>query len=187
MAKYILTLVLSLSAMTSIFAQRLIKGQKGFEGTIGIVSDKKPFHDYFYIQAGLTVNGKNGSYQFYGLEYSQKKHGFESYSIPVETLTGEGGYSFPLLRDWGKNISLNLGFTAIAGYEIFNHGETALSNGAVIQNKDSFIYGAGLRLSIETYLTDHLLILVQGKVKGIWGTSVENFRPASGIGLRYIF
>jgi hypothetical protein len=187
MNKYFFTLVLTLVVTTSIFAQRLIKGQTGFEAIIGVVSDKKPFHDYFFIQAGLTVNGNNGSYQIWAFEYSQKKHGFENYSIPVETFSGEGGYSFPLLRDWGKNISLNMGFTGVIGYEVFNRSEAALSNGAVIQNKDSFIYGASIRLSVETYLTDHFLVLLQGKTKGIWGTSVENFRPSAGVGLRYIF
>ncbi|MCY1662612.1 conjugal transfer protein TraO [Chryseobacterium sp. SL1] len=170
----------------SIFAQRLLKGQIGFEGVIGVVSDKRPIHDYF-IETGLTVNGKNGSYTFWNLEYARKNHGFETYSIPVERFTAEGGYSLPILRDWGKNISLNAGFSGVIGYEVFNHSEPLLPNGAVIQNADSFIYGVGLRLTIETYLSDHLLFIVQGKTRGIWGTSVEHFRPSAGLGLRYIF
>jgi hemolysin activation/secretion protein len=187
MTKYIFTMMLSIAISTGIYAQRLLKGQTGFEVTIGMVSDKQPSHDNFFIQAGLTVNAKNGSYQLWALEYCRKMHEFESYNIPVEAYTAEGGYSFPLLRDWNKTVSLNMGLTAAIGYEVFNQSEALLSNGAVIQNADSFIYGVGLRLSIETYLTDHLLFLLQGKAKGIWGTSVENLRPFAGIGFRYIF
>ncbi|MBO9676362.1 MAG: conjugal transfer protein TraO [Sphingobacteriaceae bacterium] len=187
MAKYIFTIILFFLLPRCIYAQRLLKGQIGLEAVVGVVSDKKPLHDYYFIQGGLTVNGKNGSYKFWGLEYVQKKYAFRDYDIPVESFTTEGGYSFPLLRDWGKNISLNMGLSAVIGYEVFNHGESLLSNGAVIKNKDSFIYGGGLRLTIETYVSDHILLIVQGKAKGVWGTSVEKVRPSAGLGLRYIF
>lgn len=80
-----------------------------------------------------------------------------------------------------------MGVTGVVGYEVFNRNEPLLPNGAIIQNKDSFIYGGGLRLSLETYLGDHLVMLVQGRTKVVWGTSVERFRPSAGVGLRYIF
>jgi Conjugative transposon protein TraO len=187
MAKYIFTIILCLFLCGSIYAQRLLKGQIGFEALVGAVSDKKPIHDYYFIQTGLTINAKNGSYKFWTLEYAQKKNRFETYNIPVESFITEGGYSVPLLRDWGKNISLNMGLSGIIGYEVFNNGESLLPNGAVIQNTDSFIYGGGVRLTIETYLSDHMLFIMQGKTKGIWGTSIEHFRPSAGLGLRYIF
>jgi Conjugative transposon protein TraO len=187
MAKYIFTIILSLFLCGSIYAQRLLKGQIGIEGVIGAISDKKPIHDYYFIQTGLTVNAKNGSYKFWTLEYSQKKDRFETYTIPVESFITEGGYSFPLLRDWGKNISLNVGLSGILGYEVFNNGVSLLPNGAMIQNDDSCIYGGGVRLTLETYLSDQLLFIGQGKTKAIWGTSIEHFRPSAGLGLRYIF
>lgn len=187
MNKYILAIMMVVVSTTGIYAQRLIKGQKGFEATIGLISDKKPLHDYFYLQAGMTINGKNGGYQLWAVEYSHKKHEFENYVFPVETYSAEGGYSVVLLGDHAKNISLNLGITGILGYEVINRSERLLPDGAVIQNKDSFIYGGGLRLSLETYLGDHLVMLIQGRTKAVWGTSVERLRPSAGIGLRYIF
>nr|WP_199156159.1 conjugal transfer protein TraO [Pedobacter sp. ASV2] len=187
MYKYVIAILIGLLSTKCMQAQRLIKGQKGFEIGVGIISDQKPFHDYFYLQAGMTVNAKNGNYQLWSVEYSYKKHEFESFSIPVETYSAEGGFSVRLLGDWAKNISLNLGLTGVVGYEIINGSETTLPNGAVIQNKDSFVYGAGLRLSLETYLTNNFVLLLQGKAKGIWGTSVEQFRPSAGVGIRYIF
>lgn len=187
MNKYILAIMMVVMSITRLQAQRLIKGQKGFEISVGLVSHKKLLHDDFYLQAGMTVNGKNGGYQLWAVEYTHTKHGFENYAIPVETYSGEGGYSFVLLGDWSKNISLNMGITGVAGYEVINRGERVLPNGAVIQNKDRFIYGGGLRLSLDTYLGDHFVMLVQGRTKAVWGTSVERFRPSAGVGIRYIF
>lgn len=180
-------IVVLLISSTTIYSQRLIKGQKGFETSIGIVSGQKAIHNNFYIQAGMTINGKNGGYQLWSAEYARRTFEFESYPIPVETYLAEGGYSFVLLGDRAKNISLNLGITGTAGYEVINNSNNILPNGAVVQAKNGIVYGAGGRLSLETYLSDHFLLLVQGRIKALWGTSAEQFRPSAGAGLRYIF
>lgn len=187
MIKFLFSTILLLTSLSGVEAQRLIKGQKGFELSTGLTSDKGAFHDYFYVQAGLTINGKIGRYQLWTVEYSKKNHESESYSIPVESYVGEGGYSFVLLGDHAKNISLNLGISGLMGYEVINKSENLLSSGAVIQNKDSFIYGGGLRLSLETYLGNRMVFLIQGRTKAVFGTSVERVRPSAGLGLRYIF
>jgi len=187
MNRYILTAVVLIVSSTAIYSQRLLKGQKGFEATIGMVSNRKAMQQNFYLQAGMTINGKNGGYQLWSAEYARRTFEFESYPIPVETYLAEGGYSFALLSDRGKNISLNLGISGAAGYEIINQNNEILPNGAVIEARGGFVYGAGGRLSMEMYLNDHILLLVQGRVKGLWGTSAEQFRPSAGIGIRYIF
>ncbi|SHL79840.1 conjugal transfer protein TraO [Chryseobacterium polytrichastri] len=187
MNTYILAIMMVVMSITGVQAQRLIKGQNGFEVSVGFLSDMKLFRNDFYVQAGMTINGKNGSHQLWAVEFSRKKHEFENDAIPVETYSGEGGYSFVLLGDWSKNISLNMGITGVAGYEVINKSKKLLPSGAVIQNKDSFIYGGGLRLSLETYLSDHVVMLVQGRTKAVWGTSLERFRPSAGVGIRYIF
>ncbi len=187
MKKYIFTMMMLIVGTTGIYAQRLIKGQTGFEATIGLISDKKPLHDFFYVQAGMTINRKNGNYQFYGIEYTRNKHEFEGFKIPIETYTAEGGYSFKLLGDWEKKVSLNLGLMAILGYEVINKNENLLPNGAVIQDENSFIYGGGVRLSLETYLNDHFVLLLQGRIKAVFGTTIGQIRPSAGVGVRYIF
>ncbi|PIF45335.1 conjugative transposon protein TraO [Chryseobacterium sp. 52] len=187
MYKYLVAIIIVVLSTTGVSAQRLMRGQKGFEISMGLISDKRSLHDNFYVQAGMTINEKRGNYQLWAVEYARKKHEFETYIIPVESYLAEGGYSICLLGDRAKNISLNLGVTGLLGYETINRGESSLPNGAVIQDKNSFIYGGGVRLSLETYLTDHFVLLLQGRVKGIWGTSVEQFRPSAGVGIRYIF
>ncbi|RLJ75114.1 conjugal transfer protein TraO [Pedobacter alluvionis] len=187
MNRIIFTIVLLTVGNTILYGQRLIRGQKGFEVTAGFVSKEQSIHSNFYIQAGMTINGKNGNYQLWSAEYSRRTHEFEGYPIPVETILAEGGYSFSLVGDRAKNISLNLGISGVVGYEIINNSKNTLPNGALIEAEDAFVYGAGGRLSLETYLTDHIVLLVQGRAKAIWGTSAGHFRPAAGIGLRYQF
>ena len=88
--------------------------------------------------------------------------------IPQETYTAEGGYSFFLLGDTRKNITLNFALTGVIGYETINRGETLLYDGAKILTEDNFIYGAGVRLSFEKYLSDRFVVILQGRTKVLW-------------------
>ena len=75
----------------------------------------------------------------------------------------------------------------MVGYETINRGETVLFDGAKILTEDNFIYGAGGRLSFETYLSDRFVLVLQGRTKVLWGTDMEKFRPSAGFGLRFNF
>lgn len=92
-----------------------------------------------------------------------------------------------LLGDTRKNITLNAGITGVLGYESINRGEALLYDGAKILTEDNFIYGAGGRLSFETYLSDRFVLILQGRTKVLWGTDLEQFRPSAGLGLRINF
>lgn len=108
MKKYIYTVMLLFVAITVAQAQRMLPKQKGLEVSTGILSNDKIGNDY-YINLGMTVNGKNGNYQLWALEYTHQYHDYKYIRIPQETYTAEGGYSFFLLGDTRKNITLNLG------------------------------------------------------------------------------
>jgi len=186
MKKYSYTVMLILIGITMASAQRLLPKQKGIEILAGVLSDKNPQSNY-YLSVGMTTNGKNGHYKLWALEYARQYSTYKNLHIPRETYTAEGGYSFFLLRDARRNITLNAGLTAVAGYESINRGENVLQDGAIIIPHDGFIYGAGARLSLETYLSDHLVLLVQGRIKVLWGSDLEQFRPSAGVGLRFNF
>jgi hypothetical protein len=186
MKKIVLVILLTGSHLAS-YGQRQLPGQKGVEVGIGMVSDEKPMRDFMYARLGMTINKRKGNYQFLALEYRHKKHVFETTDIPVESYTVEGGYSIHMLGDWRKTFSLNLGLSGVAGYEVINKGEKQLSSGALILNEDKFLYGGGLYLSLETYLGDKIVLLLQGQTKYLMGSSVEHWRPGAGVGIRYIF
>lgn len=99
----------------------------------------------------MTVNGKNGNYQLWVLEYTHQYHDYKDLRIPQETITAFCGYSFFLLGDTRNKITLNLGITGVFDYEIINRGETMLYEGAKILCEDNFIYGVGGRLTSCVY------------------------------------
>ena len=186
MRKYIYTLMLFFMVFTVTQAQRMLPKQKGLEISTGILSNDKIGNDY-YINIGMTVNGKNGNYQLWALEYTHQYHDYKDIRIPQETYTFEGGYSFFLLEDNRKNITLNFGITGVVGYENINRGETMLYDGAKILSENNFVYGTGGRLTLETYLSDRFVLVLQGRTKVLWGTDMEQFRPSAGVGLRFNF
>ena len=186
MKKYIYTVMLVLMGITTTQAQRMLPKQKGLEISAGVLSNDKIGNNY-YISAAMTVNGRNGNYQLWALEYTHQNHDYKDLHIPQETYFAEGGYSFFLLGDARKNITLNFAITGVVGYETINGGETMLYDGAKILSEDNFIYGAGGRLTFETYLSDRFVLVLQGRTKVFWGTDLQQFRPSAGVGLRFNF
>ncbi|MFT3945574.1 MAG: conjugal transfer protein TraO [Agriterribacter sp.] len=185
MIKYIIAVMLAVLSMTAAQAQRMTPGQKGLEVNAGLLS--KEVKDNYYLNLTLTVNGKNGSYWIWGAAYTHQFADYRTVQIPLETYTGEMGYSLQLLGDARKLVTLNAGLTAVAGYETINRSERALYDGSKILDKDNFVYGAGGRLSFETYLSDRFVLLLQGRTKVLWGTDLKQFRPSAGVGLRFNF
>jgi len=183
MKNYISIVMLIFAGVTFTQAQRMIPKQKGIEVNVGTLSYENPGRNY-YLNIGMTIHGKNGNYQLFALEYTHEYYKYKNLRIPHETYMAEGGYSFCLLSDSRKNITLNAALSAVAGYETINRGEQILYDGARILNKEDFIYGAGGRLSLETYLSDRFVFLIQGRTKVLWGTDLEQFRPSAGLGLR---
>jgi hypothetical protein len=186
MKKYIYTAMFILIGFTIAQAQRMLPKQKGLEVNAGTLSDDLSGRNY-YLNIGMTVNGKNGNYQLWALEYTQQYDEYKDIHLAHETYTVEGGYSFFLLGDARKNITLNAAITGVLGYESINRGEAFLYDGSKILAEDNFIYGAGGRLSFETYLSDRFVLILQGGIKVLWGTDLEQFRPSAGLGLRFNF
>src|SRR5690554_6687226 len=185
MMKYIFAVVLAMWSITAVQAQRMLPKQKGLEVNAGMLS--KEISDNYYLNLTLTVNGKNGNYWIYGAEYTHQFSDYRDIQIPLETYTGEVGYSLQLLSDTRKTFTLNAGLTAVAGYETINRSEAILYDGAKILSEDNFIYGGGGRLSFETYLSDRFVLLLQGRTKVLWGTDLHRLRPSAGMGLRFNF
>lgn len=186
MKRYIYVLVVVLTCINQVQAQRMLPGQKGLEVSTGTLSSKKPGRNY-YLNVGLTVNGKNGNYWLCAVEYNHEYSSYKRLRIPLETYLAEGGYSLQLLADASKSITLNAALTATCGYEAINRGIELLYDGAVIKSQEGFVYGAGGRLSLETYLCDRMVLLLQGRIRMLWGTSTDQLRPSAGLGLRFNF
>lgn len=163
-------------------AQRLLPHQKGVELNTGSFLTKG--WKSFFINAGLIIHSKKGDYLIFSLEYGLDKVKYKSTKIPIDTYYAEGGYSFMVISNRQKSLMFNLTLSAVAGYEDFNKDNRVLYDGAMLLDESSFIYGAGAKISIETYLSDHLVLLAFAKTRLLWNTSREQFRPSVGLGIR---
>ena len=86
------------------------------------------------------------------------KHGYRHVTIPSAQFTAEGGYYLNFLSDAGKVFFLNLGGSALAGYETVNWSDKKLYDGATLKNGDAFVYGCALTLEMELYLADRVAL-----------------------------
>jgi hypothetical protein len=185
MKKYIFAMVLTMLSIVAAQAQRMMPRQKGLEVNAGLLS--KEVNENYYLNMTLTVNSRNGNYWIWGAEYTHQYTDYRNVQIPLETYTGEVGYSIQLLGDVRKTFTLNAGITAVGGYETINRSEAILFDGSKILDKDNFIYGTGGRLSFETYLSDRIVLLLQVRTKVLWATDLKQFRPSAGMGIRFNF
>ncbi len=189
MKKTMLLLVCLVAIATGTHAQRLIPGQRGLQLSVGVpITENKLFENKnFTAEMAMTINHKRANHWLFGLEYTKKHFAYRDIQIPSETVAFEGGYLLNLFSDAGKNVLLNTGITAVAGYETVNRGEKLLPDGATLLTKDCFVYGGAYHLALDIYATDNLVFFVKGKCNVLWGSDVEMFRPSLQTGIRIIF
>ncbi len=194
MKKSVLILVCLVAITTGTHAQRLIPGQRGLQLSYNIpINTAKENHlqsakalpaGGFGWALAMTVNHKRANYWLFGLEYVKKKFEYREMHIPSETIAFEGGYLLNLFSDAGKNVLLNTGITAVAGYETVNRSDKLLPDGATLLTRDRFVYGGAYHLALDVYATDNLVLFVKGKCNVLWGSDVEMFRPSLQTGIR---
>jgi hypothetical protein len=122
----------------------------------------------------------------FGAEYLEKRYSYKNISIPQSQFTVDAGYYLKFLSDWRKTFFLSLGASDMAGYETINWNDKRLSDGATINNGDTFLYGGALTLEAEIYLTDRIVLLAGVRERLLAGSSVGKFNTQLGIGIKYI-
>lgn len=184
MKAFIYSCLLAVFLFQPAFAQRLLPGQKAIAINMGTFSDHQVSKNYS-IGLEFSTNHKRGNYHFWRAEYQRRTSIYQETNLPVETFLAAGGYSFYVLGLPSKRVNLNTAVEATGGYQLINKNDRLLADGAEIRTKSGFVYGAGGRLSIETFLTNTIIISLQGKAQYIWGMKYNQFRPSAGIGLRF--
>ncbi|WP_077416184.1 conjugal transfer protein TraO [Chryseobacterium sp. JV274] len=186
MHKIFLTVILTMIMGSKIFAQQMIPKQIGVEFTYSVFP-KSPEKQNYMFNTGLVSYSKNGDY-FFGLtEFSRKYYKYTSCDIPIDTFLLSGGYSFYVWGDFMRNVNLNLGIGGLVGYEHVNRGNELLYDGSMLTATDNFIYGANGKLSIESYLTEYLVFLVNGQLRFLKNSQMAQLSSLFGVGIRYNF
>ena len=184
MKKLLMIGVLALT-MGQASAQRCLPKMQGIEVNGGFV-DGKALSAAFSGGAALSTYTKNGSKWIFGGEYLQRDYGYSDTTIPVAQFTAEVGYYKKLLTDASKTFFIYGGVSALAGYESVNWGKTLLDDGAMLTDKDAFIYGGAVTLNIEVYLSDRLALMGNVRERCLWGNDTGHFHIQYGIGLKLI-
>jgi len=168
------------------FAQQMIPKQKGFEISYSVFPNS-PEKQNYVLAAGLISYGRNGKYVFVRAEYSRKYYEYRNYDIPIDTFLLNAGYSFYLVGDSMRNVNLNLGISGLVGYEQVNRGKSILFDGSLLNTTESLVYGFSGRLSLESYLTEHLVFIVDGQLRFLQNSPLGTLHSLFGLGLRYNF
>lgn len=184
--KKIFVIMTALLIHTESYAQQMIPRQKGFEVSYSVFPHSPEKHNYA-LSAGLVSYAKNGNYLFGLAEYSKQYSEYTHYDIPIDTFLFNGGYSLYLWGDLMRNVNLNLGIGLLAGYEQVNKGDKMLYDGSILNSTGKFIYGASGKLSLESYLTERLVFLVNGQLRYLQNSELGQLHALFGFGLRFNF
>ena len=189
MRKYIAIIIASLALFTGqAHAQRCLPKMQGIEVRANMADGFNPCADDggYSFGAALSTYTKGGYKWVFGGEYLLKKKPYKEGKIPVAQFTAEGGYYFKILSSPRKIVFVYAGASALAGYETVNWGEKVLHDGAMLHDKDAFIYGGALTLDVEFYVADRIALLANLRERCLWGNSTGHFHTQFGLGVKFI-
>ena len=171
-------------------AQRCLPGMKAVQLTAdmadGFYSHSNRNDAGFAFGLSVSTYTKGGNQWKFGGEILQRYYPYRSTRIPLTQYTGEGGYYYNLFSDPKKMFFLNIGGSALMGYESVNGGKKLLDDGAALQKYESFIYGGALTLEAEAYLSDKVVLLLRLRERALWGTSANKLHTQYGLGIKII-
>ena len=189
MRKYIAIIFASLALfMGQAHAQRCLPKMQGIEVRANMVDGFNPGgNDGGYsLGTALSTYTKGGNKWVFGGEYLLKNKPYKEEKIPVAQFTAEGGYYLKVLSDARKTLFVYVGASALAGYETVNWGDKVLADGALLRDKDVFIYGGALTLDVEFYVADRIALLANLRERCLWGNSTGHFHTQFGLGVKFI-
>jgi len=151
-----------------------------FAANIGIVQDGIGGlfnYNYFLdrhdnIEAGVLMTAANFKY-------------VEGIKIPYNDFTLNIGYSKNVYWNYQNTFNVNLAAGGVFGYETLNKGNKELSNGAIIESKPGFIYGAYIGVDLDYAITDQYSITFRMNEYYHANSTLGEFIPFVGLGFRY--
>ena len=189
MKKFLFMILASLALFTGqAHAQRCLPKMQGIEVRANMADGfKLGGNDGGYsLGTALSTYTKGGNKWVFGGEYLLKNKPYKEEKIPVAQFTAEGGYYLKVLSDARKMLFVYVGASALAGYETVNWGDKVLADGALLRDKDVFIYGGALTLDVEFYVADRIALLANLRERCLWGNSTGHFHTQFGLGVKFI-
>ena len=189
MYRILLLITLCFALIGQAQAQRYLSGQKGFQLTTSAVDGfrlKDGDKQAFAIGLAFSNYRSFGDHWVFGAEYLQKKHAYKDILIPTAQFTAEGGYYLNYFASPRKTFLFSIGLSAMAGYETVNWGKNLLYDGATIESKNAILYGGALSLEVEAFLSDRTILLIHGRERLLFGSSINKIHLQVGVGIKFI-
>ena len=189
MKKCLFMIIASLALFTGqAHAQRCLPKMQGIEVRANLADGFNPGGNDggHSLGAAVSTYTKGGNKWVFGGEYLLKNNPYKEGKIPVAQFTAEGGYYLKVLSDARKIVFVYAGVSALAGYETVNWGDKVLYDGALLRDKDAFIYGGALTLDVEIYVADRIALLANLRERCLWGNSTGHFHTQFGVGVKFI-
>ena len=189
MRKYIAIIIASLALFTGqAHAQLCLPKMQGIEVRANLADGFNPGGNDggHSLGAAVSTYTKGGNKWVFGGEYLLKNQPYKEKKIPVAQFTAEGGYYLKVLSDARKMLFVYAGASALAGYEMVNWGDKVLHDGAMLHDKDAFIYGGALTIDVEFYVADRIALLANLRERCLWGNSTGHFHTQFGVGVKFI-
>ena len=182
---FVLMLTMFSIVVPQLSAQWYLPGMRGLQITAGSVNAlnlKRGFHSQF----AFSQYTKHADRWVFGFEYLEKRHTYKNLNIPQSQFTVDAGYYLNFLSTPRKTFFASIGASAMAGYESINWDKKLLFDGATIENKDVFMFGAALTFEIEIYLSDRFVLLANIRERLLSGSSVGKLNTLFGTGIKVI-
>lgn len=174
----------------SLYAQRLLPYQKGVELRFALpptsLEQPLPIKDFSAATAYIAHTAKAHYWRYSGA-YTRALHSYKDIDIPVEQFSLSATYNHRLLKDRKTFFSLLIGGGSTVGYQLINHSQPTLPDGARIKSQEGLYYGATANLTAEFFLSDNLLFFTFAQTDLLFGTALARLNPTVGIGIRTLF
>ncbi len=168
-------------------AQRLYKGQKAFGISAGFVDNyyfqKQDNAGYFGRFEYSSVTRHRNLWVF-GVQGSVKYYQYLRSLAAVSQFVGDIGYQVPVLHNYRYSYALSFQLGANGGYEAVNASDREFPNGAIVDARDRFIYGAYVGGNFKVYLSNRTALFVDFKERFLKGSDIADFHSNLGLGVQ---
>jgi len=182
---FVLFIIVFFNVVPQLSAQRYLSGMCGLQFTAGNVNTLN-LKNGFHCGVAFSQYNRRADRWIVGFEYLEKRHSYKNLNIPQSQFTLEAGYFLKFLSTPRKTLFVSIGASAIGGYESVNWDKKLLFDGATIENRDAFMFGAALTLETEIYLSDRFVLIANVRERLLSGSSVGKLNTLFGAGIKVI-
>lgn len=137
----------------------------------------------------LTVQNSLSENTFTQIAFDVSVANYESgeVSLPYSSFAASYSYFVTVYSRNRRMQVLSIGGGPMAGYELVNKGEDAISNVVFLNGQSKFIFGGVGTIDLDIILSEHISLVVKSAQFYHINSDFGKFTNYSGMGLRYYF